>query len=472
MNAYYLIIRPTSSNPIAIQSLTLTFSYMEPAAGLPPHIVVLPSPGMGHLIPIIEFAKKLHHHHRISTTLIMSTSAPLSKTQNTLFSTLPPGIDYIHLPPINLDDLPANARMETRTSHTVIRSLPSLRDAVKSLLERTRLAALVVDLFGTDAFEVALEFKIPPYVFFPSSAMALSLCLYLPKLDETVSCEYREVTEKLLIPGCTPIHGRDLLSPVQDRKNDAYKWVLHHTKRYTMAEGIILNSFKELEPGRLKLCMKRTRKPVVYPIGPLIRMGSKSEVDESSVCVKWLDEQPSGSVLYVSFGSGGTLSHDQMVELALGLEMSEHRFLWMGSWRGPREGVYWCPCGRPRLRFSPMCQRVHSDTLWVELDSKRVLVNGVPMIAWPLYAEQRMNAVMLHEDVRVALRPNFGENGLVGRDEIANTIKSLVEGEEGKEIRSQMMKLKDAAAKVLSENGSSTKFLAQLATKWNSNTSM
>ncbi|KAL0464894.1 UNVERIFIED_CONTAM: Hydroquinone glucosyltransferase [Sesamum latifolium] len=143
----------------------------------------------------------------------------------------------------------------------------------------------------------------------------------------------------------------------------------------------------------------------------------------------------------------------------------------MGSWRGPREGGWWCPHGPHRLKSSAMRQRCVSDTLWWNSIMESV-VNGVPMIAWPLYAEQRMNAVMLHEDVRVALRPTVGENGFVGRDEIAKTVKGLVEGEEGKEIRSRMRDLKDAAAKVVSENGSSTKLLAELAAKWKSNTSI
>ncbi|KAL0426098.1 UNVERIFIED_CONTAM: Hydroquinone glucosyltransferase [Sesamum radiatum] len=296
--------------------------------------------------------------------------------------------------------------------------------------------------------------------------MALSLFLYLPKLDETVSCEYREVAGKLLIPGCTPIHGRDLLEPLQDRKNDAYKWVLHHTKRYRMAEGIILNSFKELEPGAIEaLQEKEDGKPVVYPIGPLIQAGSKSEVDESCGCLKWLDEQPSGSVLYVSFGSGGTLSHDQMVELALGLEMKG--FLERTKGRGLVVPT-WAPQAHILSHASTGAFLTHCG--WNSILES--VVNGVPMIAWPLYAEQRMNAVMLHEDVRVALRPKAGDNGFVGQDEIAKVVKGLLEGEEGKEIRSRMRDLKDAAAKVLSENGSSKKLLAELGAKWKSNTSI
>ncbi|KAI3449254.1 hypothetical protein Pfo_005919 [Paulownia fortunei] len=464
-----------------------------------PNIVILPTPGMGHLIPLVEFAKKLLHHHHFSTTFIIPTDGPLSNAQKTLLSTLASAIDYLLLPAVNFDDLPPDIKIETRISLTVARSLPSIRDAVKSLLDGgKKVAAFVVDLFGTDGFEVALEFGIPPYIFYPSTAMALSLFLYLPKLDETVSCEYREVAEKLRIPGCIPIHGKNLLDPVQDRKNDAYKWVLHHAKRYRMAEGIIVNSFKELEPGPVEALQKReSGRPIVYPIGPLIQMGSKSdENSESSACLKWLDEQPSSSVLYVSFGSGGTLSHDQIIELAFGLELSEQRFLWVVrcpndtasnatyfSIQNSGDTLAYLPEGfLERTKghglvvpsWAPQAQILAHGSTGGFLthcgwnSTLESVVNGVPLIAWPLYAEQRMNAVMLHEDVKVALRPKVGEKGLVGRVEIANVVKGLMEGEEGKGIRSRMRELKDAAAKVLGENGSSTKSLAELANKWKS----
>jgi hydroquinone glucosyltransferase len=459
------------------------------------HIALLPTPGMGHLIPMVEFAKKLHHHHGVSTTFLIPTNGPLSKAQSAFLSTLPPVIDCVVFPSVNFDDLPASVEVETRISLTITRSLPSIRDAVKSLHERKKLSAFVVDLFGTDGFDVALEFDIPPYIFFPSTAMALSLFLYLPKLDETVSCEYWEVAEKFGLPGCIPIHGMDLVHPLQDRKNDAYKWFLHHAKRYRMAEGIVLNSFKEIEPGAIEALQKKENGyPVVYPIGPLIQMGSKSESDESCPCLKWLDEQPSGSVLYVSFGSGGTLSHGQIIELALGLEMSEQRFLWVlrcsngtisnatfFNVQNSDDPLAYLPEGfleRTRGRglvvpmWAPQAQILAHESTGAFLthcgwnSTLESVANGVPMIGWPLYAEQRMNAVMLHEDVRVALRPKVREDGLTGRVEIANVVKRLMEGEEGKGIRSRVRDLKNAAAEALGENGASTKALSELAATW------
>ncbi|OMO64333.1 UDP-glucuronosyl/UDP-glucosyltransferase [Corchorus capsularis] len=463
-----------------------------------PHIAILPSPGMGHLIPLVEFAKRLvQQHSDFTVTFVIPTDGPPSNAQKSTVDSLPSSMDSVFLPPVDLTDVPEDAKIETVISLTVARSLPFLRDTLKSLVTKKNVVGLVVDLFGTDAFDVAREFNASPYIFFPSTAMALSLFLYLPKLDQMVSCEYRELPEPVRIPGCIPIHGGELLDPAQDRKNDAYKWLVHHTKRYRLADGIMANSFMELEGGAIKaLQEKEPGKPPVYPVGPLVNVGSSgsSNKAENSDCLKWLDDQPHGSVLFVSFGSGGTLSYNQINELAMGLEMSEQRFLWVV--RSPNDKVAnatfftvqsqkdpfdFLPKGfleRTKGRglivpsWAPQAQVLsHGSTggFLTHCGWNSILesvVNGVPLIAWPLYAEQKMNAVMLTEDIKVALRPKPSENGLVCRDEIARVVKGLMEGEEGKGVRNRMKDLKDAAAKVLSEEGSSTKALSEVAQKW------
>nr|Q9AR73.1 RecName: Full=Hydroquinone glucosyltransferase; AltName: Full=Arbutin synthase [Rauvolfia serpentina]CAC35167.1 arbutin synthase [Rauvolfia serpentina] len=459
-----------------------------------PHIAMVPTPGMGHLIPLVEFAKRLVLRHNFGVTFIIPTDGPLPKAQKSFLDALPAGVNYVLLPPVSFDDLPADVRIETRICLTITRSLPFVRDAVKTLLATTKLAALVVDLFGTDAFDVAIEFKVSPYIFYPTTAMCLSLFFHLPKLDQMVSCEYRDVPEPLQIPGCIPIHGKDFLDPAQDRKNDAYKCLLHQAKRYRLAEGIMVNTFNDLEPGPLKALQEEDQgKPPVYPIGPLIRADSSSKVDDCE-CLKWLDDQPRGSVLFISFGSGGAVSHNQFIELALGLEMSEQRFLWVVrspndkianatyfSIQNQNDALAYLPEGFLE-RTKGRCLLVPSWAPQTEILSHgstggflthcgwnsilESVVNGVPLIAWPLYAEQKMNAVMLTEGLKVALRPKAGENGLIGRVEIANAVKGLMEGEEGKKFRSTMKDLKDAASRALSDDGSSTKALAELACKW------
>lgn len=66
----------------------------------------------------------------------------------------------------------------------------------------------------------------------------------------------------------------------------------------------------------------------------------------------------------------------------------------------------------------------------------------MPLITWPLFADQRLNAVMLCEDLKVGLRPEADENGLVRREEIAKVVKSLLLGEEGLRIPQRMNTLK------------------------------
>nr|BAP90371.1 UDP-glycose: glycosyltransferase UGT72B19 [Fagopyrum esculentum] len=456
----------------------------ELAAGQPPHVVIFPSPGMGHLIPLTEFAKRLIP--RFTFTFAVPTAGEPSSAQRSFLSALPAGIDSVFLPSVSMSDVPSDARIETLMSIMVSRSLPSLRDL---LLSRSPVAVLLVDLFGTDAFDVAFEVGITPYIFFPSTAMGLSLFLHLEKLDESVSCEYADLTEPVKIPGCVPVHGRDLLDPVQDRKNDAYKWVLHHCKRYKLAKGIIVNSFEAVERGAIRALVQA--EPAVYPVGPLVQTCSPEQPTE---CIKWLDRQPRGSVLFVNFGSGGTLSTEQQKELALGLARSEQRFLWVV--RSPNDAVanatYFSVDGESdplQLLPSGFLDETAGRGLVVPKWAPQIevlshgstggflthcgwnsilesVVHGVPLITWPLYAEQKMNAVMLTEDLKVGLRPVAGKDGIIRGDEIARVVRELMEGEEGKRIKDRMVELKVAAKVALSEDGSSTKALIEIAKQW------
>ncbi|CAL5331324.1 unnamed protein product [Camellia sinensis] len=457
-----------------------------------PHVAFLPSPGMGHLIPLIELAKQLVHHHHFSATILIPSAAPPTKAQKTVLQTLPKTIHHIFLPPVQLPNDINNT--ESQIFLTMTLSLPSLKSTLSSLTATTHLAALVVDPFGLEAFDVAKEFGLSPYLFFSSTAMVLLFCLNLPKLDETVTGEYRDLPEPIQLPGCVPVHGKDLLDPVQDRSHDSYKGLLRNIKQFGSAEGIILNSFVDLEEGALKALQDEgLGKPPVYPVGPLIQAGSIEGLERSE-CLQWLDGQPSDSVVFVSFGSGGTLSQDQLNELALGLELSGQRFLWVV--RSPNDksanaAFFNAQSQNDPLSFLPkgFMERTQGRGLvvpsWapqIEVLSHRAtggflthcgwnstlesIVHGVPLIAWPLYAEQKMNAVMLTEGLKVSLRPKSDESGLVGREEIAEIVKSLIEGEDGKKVRQRMDRLKDAAAKVLSEDGSSAKSLSDLAFKW------
>jgi hydroquinone glucosyltransferase len=200
----------------------------------------------------MEHKPHMHHSHNWVSIKIHERSPRSSPHKHR-------AIDHVFLPPVNLNDLPAGEQPGIQVFLTMTRSLPSIRDVLKSLVETSRLAAVILDHTAIDAhaLDVAKELNLSPYIFFTSSALALSLILHLPKLDETISCEYRDPQEPLRLPGCVPRDGGDLMDHVQDRKSELYKLSLRHTKRLRLAEGIMVNTFMDLQGRAIKLWKRK-----------------------------------------------------------------------------------------------------------------------------------------------------------------------------------------------------------------------
>ncbi|KMZ56482.1 Flavonoid glucosyltransferase, family GT1 [Zostera marina] len=461
----------------------------QPQPPPPLHVAILPNPGMGHLIPLAEFAKLLTTNYGITVTFLTLDDSPRI---NSFIDALPDTITYIPLLKPSLHDLPPGSKAETYISLIMSRCLPSLREVMVKLKATTNLVALIVDLFGTDAFDVATDLEVSPYIMFPSTATLLNFMFHLEDLDRTIQGEYRDHPQLIRIPGCVPFHGKDLLVPVQDRNDQAYSLFLDISTRYKEAAGIFFNSASSIEPGPIKELMSMDRPPV-YPIGPLVH-DTNSE-DDNSGCVKWLDERRPGSVLFVSFGSTGRLTAEQFTELAVGLEMSGYGFLWIA--RSPKEtgekGFFNVKSKSDPLLFLPdgFLERTKEIGLVVDSwapqlailkhaaiggflthcgwnSSLESIVHSVPMIAWPLYAEQKMNATMLVEELKIAIRPVVDEKrGLIGREEISRVVREVIEGEEGKKLR---LNVKRIAENAINEN--SYKSLDAVVNIWKNSTSI
>lgn len=209
--------------------------------------------------------------------------------------------------------------------------------------------------------------------------------------------------------------------------------------------------------------------------------------------IQWLDKQNHESVLFVSFGSGGTLSSQQIIELAWGLELSQQKFVWVirPPCDGDADDAYLNSAGketRGMQKYLPegFLTRTKDMGLVVPTWAKQVeilghssvggflshcgwnstiesLTNGVPIIAWPLYAEQKMNATMLADEIGVAIRPGiFPGKKVVKREEIEGMVRMLMQTNEGKGIRENAKKLKMSAENALKEGGSSYNSICEL----------
>ncbi|KAF8652228.1 hypothetical protein HU200_062863 [Digitaria exilis] len=428
-----------------------------------PHVAMLATPGMGHLIPLAELAKRLAARHAMTTTLLTFASIA-SATQRAFLASLPPSIS-VTLPLVDLFDLPPDALIETRMSVECTRSLPTLTAILAELTPRP--AAFVT------ARRAGVERRC---LFFPGSLHSLTLFLHLPELSADMSGEFVTSPSRCVSRGTS--------SP-------SYAVMVHLVEHYLEADAFLVNSFNAVEPeAAAALRHPKPGRPPVYPIGPLtvtaaINKPGNANKPPRDPCLEWLDRQPARSVIFVSFGSGGALPEEEMSELTLGLELSGQRFLWVvrsPSTEGSVSANYYdAESKNDPLAYLPegFVERTKGLGSWCQVlahegtggflthcgwnSTLESLVHGVPMVAWPLYAEQRLNAVMLTKGVGAAIRlPETKE-----KETIATVVRKVMVGEgKGARVRAKVAELQKAVEEGLREGGAATATLDGVVENW------
>ncbi|KAJ0466253.1 putative isoflavone 7-O-glucosyltransferase [Helianthus annuus] len=180
---------------------------------------------------------------------------------------------------------------------------------------------------------------------------------------------------------------------------------------------------------------------------------------------------------------------EQLKEIAVGLERSGQRFLWvvrnppLESSSGAKEfelddilpegfltrtkdkGLVvknWAP--QPAILGHESVGGFVSHCGWNS--SLEAVVSGVPMVAWPLYAEQQMNRVYLVEEIKVALWLRMSADGFVGAEAVEETVRKLMEGEEGRAVREQILEMSGGAKAAVEDGGSSRLDFLKLTRPW------
>ncbi|WOL07706.1 UDP-glycosyltransferase 71K1-like [Canna indica] len=223
--------------------------------------------------------------------------------------------------------------------------------------------------------------------------------------------------------------------------------------------------------------------PSVFPVGPLL-VYDKDDGTNRHECLAWLDQQPVDSVVFLCFGSKGCFEAPQVAEMAAGLECSGHRFLWMlrvpsqelertmckpadadlnevlpegFAERTKGRGMVW-PSWAPQAAIlaHPAVGVFVTHCGWNScLES---LQFGVPLLGWPLFAEQHLNAVVMDEDMGVALQLKVDrkKGNFVSAEELERGVRCLMgESEEGTRTRAKAKEMMLWSRKALEEGGSS-----------------
>ncbi|KAB5560784.1 hypothetical protein DKX38_005741 [Salix brachista] len=303
-------------------------------------IVLYPSPPIGHLISMVELGKLLLTHTPSLSVHILITSVPYDSGSTAPYianvAATIPSIKFHHLPTVTLPST-KTIHHEELTFDVLRLSNPLVREELLSISKNYTVHGLVVDFFCCAALSVAKELNIPGYHFSSSGAGIVAVFFYFPTIHNTTTKSLKDLKTLLHIPGVPPIPSSDMPTPVLDRDDKSYEYFLDSSRSFPESAGIIINTFESLESRAVKtasegLCMPNDRTPPIYCIGPLIATeGRKNDADTRNGaaldCLKWLDSQPGGSVIFLCFGSLGLFSKEQLKEIAFGLERSGHRIL-------------------------------------------------------------------------------------------------------------------------------------------------
>uniref|UniRef100_A0A0E0JNP1 Glycosyltransferase n=1 Tax=Oryza punctata TaxID=4537 RepID=A0A0E0JNP1_ORYPU len=458
--------------------------------------VIYPPPGMiGHLVSTVELGTLLAAQG-LDITIVLGGQDDKGAAATASFlaeaTAANPELSFHRLPnPTVPCDVPADDYV-SRVFEFARVSGPDLRDFLRS----TSPAVLIIDFFCYSALDIGAELRIPTYFFLTTCIASLAFLLYLPVIQEESTMSFGDLGGDLVhAPGIPPIPADHLPRSQLDRGSTSSKHFLALSEQLCNSHGVMVNSCRSLErraadtivadlctfPGR--------RTPPLHCIGPLIKPQEEDSAERHE-CLAWLDAQPKASVLFLCFGSMGVFGVEQIKQVAVGLETSGHRFLWVvrpppgfENVTGPDlDALIFPECflrrtkGRGLVVMSWVPQRevlehgaVGGFVTHCGWNSVLEAVTaGVPMLAWPLYAEQRMNKVRLVE-MRLAVAVEGYDKGVVTADEIQEKTKWLLDSDGGRELRERTSVAMRQVKEAVSDNGESKMALLELVSQWKSN---
>ncbi|KAL9229423.1 hypothetical protein vseg_004889 [Gypsophila vaccaria] len=472
-------------------------------------LVLVPTPGMGHLLSMVEFAKRVTETTPdISIVVViyhMSMFEPSKiksyiHSQSTLLD--PTRITFITLPP--LSDPPADPSDPSCFMTMIQLQNTLLKQAVQD--RHAKPIAFVLDLVNVSMVDVANEFGVPSYIYFTAGVNFLCTMFHFQALadehgvDDVVGL-VGDMDDEVDIPGFrNRVPVKVLPSVFLDKDSFWPKMVIDLARRFREAKGILVNSFTELEYSGVEALNVMDNIPTIYPVGPVLSLNNRGDskprdvddiacdgTDEDAI-ISWLDGQSESSVVFLCFGSMGCFDADQVKEIADGLERSGCRFLWslrkpvnvksLGDKAKPSENEIF----EEALPEGFMDRTAHKGKIIPWAPQATVLAHksiggfvshcgwnslleslwfGVPIATWPMYSEQQLNAFTLVREMEVAVeikldyRWDFKKgNYLVTAEEVETSVRKVINLDD--EMRSKVREMSEKCKKVLGADGGSS----------------
>ncbi|KVI05013.1 UDP-glucuronosyl/UDP-glucosyltransferase [Cynara cardunculus var. scolymus] len=273
---------------------------------------------------------------------------------------------------------------------------------------------------------------------------------------------------------------KELPSNEDCMSTDGLQFILSIDVSYKrFSSGMILDSCRVIEGKYIDLLEQEEARDhqKLWALGPFNPVAiTRDSSPNRHKLFDWLDKQASNSVLYVSFGTTTSISNEQIQELAMGLEQSEQRFIWVlrdadkgdifdGEVRKielpkgfeERVGenglvvVDWVP--QPEILGHPATGGFMSHCGWNS--STESITMGVPVAAWPMHSDQPRNAMLITKvlNIGIYVRDWTRREELISSTVVEEAVRKLMASEEGEEMRKRAAELGGRVRRSVEDGG-------------------
>ncbi|KAI5425753.1 UDP-glycosyltransferase 73C1 [Lathyrus oleraceus] len=467
------------------------------------HFVLFPMMAQGHMIPMMDIAKILAQHHNIVVT-VLTTPQNASRFSSIFQRFLQSGLQ-IHLVELRFPSKEAglpegceNLDMLTSlgAASDFFNSSKFLQQEAEKIFEELTPppSCIISDMCLPYTIHIARNYNIPRISFVGAGCFYL-LSMHLLHGSNMIQTMANNPYEYFDLPGFSEKFEINISQTGIGLKGEAWEQFCNDMFEAEVGSyGVIMNTFEELESEFVK-DYKKVKNDEVWCIGPVslsntdsldkVQRGHNNKnvsVDEW-IHLKWLDSQNQESVIYACLGSLCNLTLPQLIELGLALEATKRPFIWV-----IREGNHLEALGK-WIEESGFKGRINGRGLVIKGWAPQLLIlshpsvggflthcgwnstieaicAGVPVVTWPLFADQFFNEILIVQILKVGVKigvkspMKWGEEEetsvLVKKGDIERGIERLMdETSESEERRKRIRELGETAKKAVEKGGSS-----------------
>ncbi|GAV88877.1 UDPGT domain-containing protein, partial [Cephalotus follicularis] len=466
------------------------------------HVMFLPFLAPGHMMPMVDMAR-LFAANNAKVTIVTTTMNAL-RFKNTIDRDIESGrqitVESVRFPAAevglpeggeNLNSIPT-PEMTFKLFHAI----DLLQPYIEQLFRERKPDCIASDYLFPWTAEVASELNIPRIAF--SGSGFFNLCVsdsierYQPHRNILTD------TETFIVPNLPDQVAltRSQLPDIVKTKTDFSAFFEKVKEAERKSFGVLMNSFYELEPAyidhfREVIGMK------AWHLGPVSLFNRDADDkadrgDTASVsghnCLNWLDNKKPNSVLYICFGSLTRFSRIQVTEIANALEDSGHSFIWVVGKVLPNKDddndlqkEEWLPEGfecKARESSKGLIIRGWAPQILI-LEHPAIggflthcgwnsilegVSAGVPMVTWPIFAEQFYNEKLVTQVLKFGVPVGnevwklwaMQETPLINRDKIMKAVNAVMSDRgEALVMRKNATRLGELARNAVERGGSS-----------------